>query len=243
MAGGQLSIEKRFKELRLHGMCRGWRLLQEIHRHRGLDLSEGLELLLQAEREYRDSIRVERLLKQAGFRYRASIEDLYPDTSRGIDSSLITELATGNYLSNGDAILITGPSGAGKSFLASALGHQACVQGYKVAYYNLQKLLVQTRMSRAGGSIYTFMEKLSHADLLILDDFGLTHLEQQQSMDLMEIMEDRHSRKATILISQLPVSGWYDVIGEKTVADAILDRLVHTTYRIELKGESLRRKK
>lgn len=149
----------------------------------------------------------------------------------------------GTYLANGDAVLISGASGAGKSFLASALGHQACAQGYKVAYYNLQKLLLRTKMSRIDGSIYKFMEKLSRTELLILDDFGLTHLEQQQRIDLMEIIEDRHGRKSTIIASQLPVASWYDVIGEDTIADAILDRLVHTAYRIELKGESLRKKR
>ena len=165
------------------------------------------------------------------------------DSSRGLDRSLVTELATGNYLSKGEAILISGASGAGKSFLASALGHQACAQGYKVQYYNLQKLLLKTKLSRVDGSIYKLMERLSRSELLILDDFGLTRLEQQQRMDLMEIIEDRHAKRSTIIASQLPVANWYDVIGEETVADAILDRLVHTSYRIELKGESLRKKR
>lgn len=165
------------------------------------------------------------------------------DSSRGLDRSLVTELATGNYLSKGEAILISGASGAGKSFLASALGHQACAQGYKVLYYNLQKLLLKTKLSRVDGSIYKLMERLSRSELLILDDFGLTRLEQQQRMDLMEIIEDRHAKRSTIIASQLPVANWYDVIGEETVADAILDRLVHTSYRIELKGESLRKKR
>jgi DNA replication protein DnaC len=129
-----------------------------------------------------------------------------------------------------------------KQYLASALGHQACAQGYKVAYYNVQKLLLRTKMARLDGTIYKFLERLSKTDLLILDDFGLTHLEQQQRLDLMEIIEDRHAKASTIIASQLPVASWYDVIGEETIADAILDRLVHSSYRIELKGESLRKK-
>ena len=152
-------------------------------------------------------------------------------------------LATGEYLSKGEAILITGASGCGKSFLASALGHQACAQGYKVVYYNAQKLLLKTKMARIEGTIFKFFENLSKADLLILDDFGLSHLEQQQQLDLMEMIEDRHGKASTIIASQLPVANWYDVIGEETIADAILDRLVHTSYRIELKGESLRKKR
>lgn len=238
-----MQIETQLKELRLHGMCRSWQVLSDTRRHHELNLAEGLELLLQAEQEQRSGKRFERLQKNANFRYQAAVEELHLDTSRGLDRSLITELATGSYLSKGEAILISGASGAGKSFLASALGHQACAQGYKVAYYNLQKLLLRTKMCRVDGSIYKFMEKLSRTQLLILDDFGLTHLEQQQRMDLMEIIEDRHGRKATIIASQLPVASWYDVIGEETIADAILDRLVHTSYRIELKGESLRKKR
>jgi len=139
--------------------------------------------------------------------------------------------------------IICGATGTGKSFLASALGHHVCSQGYKVAYYNLQKLLLKTKMSRIDGTIYKFFDKLSKAELLILDDFGLTHLEQQQRMDFMEIIEDRHASSATIIASQLPVASWYDIIGEETIADAILDRMVRTSYRIELKGESLRKKR
>ena len=114
---------------------------------------------------------------------------------------------------------------------------------YKVAYYNAQKLLLRTKISRIEGTIFKFFENLSKTDLLILDDFGLTHLEQQQQLDLMEIIEDRHAKASTIIASQLPVANWYDIIGEETIADAILDRIVHTSYRIELKGESLRKKR
>jgi len=199
-------IEAQLKELRLHGMSNSWQALLETRRHHELNLTEGLELLLQAEQHQRTGHRFERLQKNAQFRYQASIEELNLDNSRGLDRSMITELATGNYLSKGEAILISGASGAGKSFLASALGHQACAQGYRVVYYNLQKLLLRTKMSRIDGSIYKFMEKLSKAELLILDDFGLTHLESQQRMDLMEIIEDRHAKKSTIIASQLPVA-------------------------------------
>jgi DNA replication protein DnaC len=238
-----MQIENQLKELRLHGMCRGWQTLVETRRHHELNLSEGMELLLQAELEQRSGKRFHRLQRSARFRYQASIEEIQTDNSRGLDRSQVMELALGTYIQKGEAILVCGASGAGKSFLASALGHQACAQGYKVAYYNLQKLLLRTRMCRLDGTIYKFLEKLSKMDLLILDDFGLTHLEQQQRMDLMEIIEDRHAKKSTIIASQLPVANWYDVIGEETIADAILDRLVHTSHRIELKGESLRKKK
>ena len=234
-----MNIETQLRQLRLHGMSRSWTALMETRTHHDLSFAEGMEVLLQE----RSGKRFERLQKNAHFRYQASVQELHMDASRGLDKSLISNLATGEYIAKGEAILISGATGTGKSFLASALGHHACSQGYKVAYYNLQKLLLKTKMSRIDGTIYKFFDKLSKAELLILDDFGLTHLEQQQRMDFMEIIEDRHASSATIIASQLPVANWYDIIGEETIADAILDRMVHTSYRIELKGESLRKKR
>ncbi|WP_142531420.1 IS21-like element helper ATPase IstB [Pedobacter westerhofensis] len=238
-----MNIETQLKQLRLHGMGRSWQALLETRKHHELSFTEGMEMLLQAEEDDRSDKRFERLQRSAHFRYQASIQELHMETSRGLDKSLVANLATGDYIAKGEAVLVCGSTGTGKSFLASALGHHACSQGYKVVYYNLQKLLLKTKMSRIDGTIYKFFEKLSRTDLLILDDFGLTHLEQQQRMDFMEIIEDRHACKATIIASQLPVASWYDVIGENTIADALLDRMVHTSYRIELKGESLRKKK
>ena len=202
-----------------------------------------MELLLQAEQQERNNRRFDRLRNNAGFRYKASIEEIRTDTSRGIDRSLLATLSQGEYITNGESVLITGATGGGKSFLASALGYQACTKGHKVAYFNIQKLLIKTKMARLEGTIHKFFVKLAKTDVLIIDDFGLTHLEKQQALDLMEIIEDRHGRTATIIASQLPVTSWYDVIGEETLADAILDRLVHSSYRIEIKGESQRKKR
>lgn len=235
-------LETQMKSLRLAGMAQSWNAMVETRRHHELSLAEGLEILLQAEEQQRGNNRTDRLRKGARFRYRVSPEELLYGSTRGLDKAQVTHLVMGDYIDKGECVLITGATGCGKSFLASALGHHACSQGHKVAYYNLQKLLIKTKMSRIDGSIYKFFESLSKTDLLILDDFGLSHLEKQQQMDLMEIIEDRHAQKATIIASQLPVSSWYEIIGEETIADAILDRLVHTSHRIELKGESLRKK-
>ena len=236
-------IETQLAELRLHGMSRAWTALLETRKHHELSLSEGLELLLQNEQQDRKNNRFERLKKNAGFRYQASVEEVYINPQRGVNKELIASLATGGYIQNGESVLITGASGCGKSFIASALGHQACMQGYKVAYFNLQKLLLRTKMARLEGTINKLFAKLVKTELVIIDDFGLTYLEQQQRMDIMEIVEDRHGQNSLIIASQLPVANWYDIIGEETIADAILDRLVHTSHRIELKGDSLRKKR
>jgi DNA replication protein DnaC len=238
-----MQIESQLRHLRLNGMSRSWQALMETRGIQELSFSEGLTLLLQAEEDERSNKRFERLQKGARFRYQASFEELNFDASRGLDKSLMTTLATCDYITKGESLLISGATGSGKSFLASALGYQACSHGFSVGYYNTQKLLLKTKMSRLDGSILKFFDKVAKTSLLILDDFGLTRFEQQQQMDFMEIIEDRHGKASTIIASQLPVKNWYDIIGEETIADAILDRLVHTSYRIELKGESLRKKR
>ncbi|COY94236.1 istb [Mycobacterium tuberculosis] len=165
------------------------------------------------------------------------------DPSRGIDKIQLMDLATLQYIERAEPIIIVGATGCGKSFMASALGLRACAQGKRVAYFSMQKLLLRTKMARLDGSIHKLLMKLSKVELLIMDDFGLVNLDQQQRIDLMEIIEDRHAKCSTIIASQLPVASWHAVIGDDTLSDAILDRIVHTSHRIELKGESLRKKK
>jgi len=235
-------IKSQLCSLRLSGMASCWQTLEETRRTPELSLKDGMELLLQAESDQRNVNRYARLLRNAGFRYQASIEELNTETSRGMDRALIDRLSMGDYIRKGDAILITGSAGCGKSFLASALGNRACRQGYSVAYFNMQKLLMRLKVNRLDGSIIKLFDKLAKTDLLILDDFGLTPLQGQQQMDFMEIIEDRHAKKATIIASQLPVAKWFDVIGEETIADAILDRIVHTSHRFTLSGDTLRKK-
>jgi DNA replication protein DnaC len=235
-------IQEKLSELRLKGMLRTWDALAETRRIQELSFSDGMEMLLQAEEDERRNARFERLLKNARFRYQASLEELSYDPSRNLDKNLITDLATCQYVTNGESLVITGATGCGKSYLASALGHQACSHGYSVAYFNTQKFMLRIKMARLEGTILRFFDKIAKTSLFILDDFGLTHLEQQQQFDLMEIIEDRHGKKSTIIASQLPIGSWYDVISEATIADAILDRLVHTSYRIDLQGPSLRSK-
>jgi len=236
-------IQTKLSRLRLSGMAQNWQALVETRRHGELSLTEGLELLLQAEFDERNNRRSERYQKGAKFRYQASLAEVQSDAARGLDKSLLSQLATGEYINRGESVLITGPTGSGKSFLASALGNHACVQGHSVAYYNAQKLFKYNKLARLDGTLHRHMEKIAKFRLLIIDDFGLTRLEQQQGLEIMELIEDRHGKNATIIASQLPVSSWYDVFAEDTIADAILDRLVYTSYRVELKGESLRKQR
>lgn len=234
-------IEQQFAELRLNGMNKRWQSLIEMRQHHELSLSEGLELLLQSEQEERKNNRFERLRQKAKFRYQSSVEEFNFAHERGLNKEQIGHLAMGDYIKNGESLLITGATGCGKSFIASGFGHHACAQGYKVAYYSFLKLMKTIKLARIDGSIHRLFNNIAKQDLIILDDFGLTHLEDQQQLDFMEIIEDRHGKKATIIASQLPVASWYEIIGEATIADAILDRLVHTSHRIELKGNSLRK--
>jgi DNA replication protein DnaC len=234
-------IKFQLSNLHLSGMARQWQTLEETRRTGELSLADGMMLLLQAEAGQRHENRYQRLLKNAGFRYQAAMEEINVDAARGIDKMLLSRLATCDYIRKGEAILITGASGCGKSFIASALGHQACRQGYTVAYHNMQKLLVKLKFARIDGSIIKLFDRLAKTELLIIDDFGLTALQGQQQTDFLEIIEDRHAKRSTIIASQLPVGSWFDVIGEAVIADAILDRIVHSSHRFELKGESLRK--
>ena len=235
-------IQTKLTQLRLKGMLRTWEALAETRSIQELSFTDGVEMLLQAEEDERRNSRFERLLRNAKFRYQASIEELNYDPVRELDKSLITELATCQYIANGQSLVVTGSTGCGKSWLASALGHQACFHGYNVVYFNTQKFMLRIKMARLDGTILRFFDKIAKTSLFILDDFGLTHLEQQQQFDLMEIIEDRHGKKSTIIASQLPIASWYDIIRDATIADGIIDRLVHTSYRIDLKGPSLRGK-
>jgi DNA replication protein DnaC len=237
-----MKVTDQMESLRLAGMNRCWQSLIETRQNTTLALSDGLELLLQAETQYRQNNRLNRLQKNACFRYQASLEEISFAQGRGLNKSVVLGLSDCSFIDRGESVLISGPTGAGKSFLASAYGHQACAMGYKTMYFNTQKLLLKLKMHRADGTIFKFMDKLNKHQLLILDDFGLMALDAQQRLDLMEIVEERHAKLSTIIASQLPLASWHEMIGDETIADAIMDRLIHQGHRIEIKGESMRKK-
>jgi len=229
-------------ELRLSGMASCLESLYETRKLQDYSLVDGLNILIQSEKDVRFNNKYARLLKNANFRYSATIEQVRPSPARNLDATLLNLLAVGSYIENGESIIITGATGCGKSFLATALGYQACKQGHTVAYYNVQKLAAKLKEARIEGQMIKLLEKIAKTDLLILDDFALVHLSNDTQNDLMEVIEDRHSKKSTIIASQLPVSVWYDVFPEATIADALLDRVTNGSHRFELQGPSLRKK-
>ena len=186
--------------------------------------------------------RIARLIKNAGFRQKATIEELEMDTTRGLSTADVTEQATGSYIRDGRFTIVIGPTGTGKTFLINALGERACRQGYKTLYFTMNTLIDQLRLVHLEGRETNFFHKLSAHDLLIIDDFGMVRLEEQIQHDFEQIIDDRYNRRALILASQLPVADWYNVFQSELIAEACLDRLVHKSKRFELKGESLRKK-
>jgi len=232
----------RMKQMRLLGMHRAFKTSLESAKNEQITADEMTALLIDSEWDERHNRAIERTTKNARFRYKSTIEQIDYDGGRGLDKNQIHRLADGKYITQSENILITGPTGTGKSFLASALGQQACQQGFKVLYANASRLFTQLKMAKADGSAIRDLARIERQDLLILDDFGIQPFDQNSRASLLEIIEDRHGKRSTIITSQLPVKQWYEVIGETTVADAILDRILNNAQRMELKGESLRRK-
>lgn len=232
---------EQMKQLRFHGMLRAFSTSLSPQ---SIDYTndELIAYLLQSEWDDRQNRKIERLTKAARFRYSAVMENIDYGPDRNIDKNQIHRFASCDFVKQKENILITGSTGAGKSYMASAIGHQACSLGYKVMYFNTVKLFTMLKMSKADGSYLKQINKIEKQDLLILDDFGLKGLDNINRHSFMEIIEDRHGKKSTIIASQLPVEAWHEIIGEQTIADAILDRLVHTAHRIDIKGESMRKK-
>ena len=216
-------IANNLRSLKMPGMANFWTSLHETRQHDDLSLKDGLLMMIQAELDNRTMSRNAKLLKKAHFRYQASIDQVIFDSSRGVDKQKVLNLASCDYIKYGTPIIMTGA---------------------KVVYFNLYRLFEEIALARVSGTLHRFFTKLAQTDLLIIDDFGIKVLDGQQLLDFMEIIEDRHGQKSTIIVSQLPVSNWYDVLKKNTTAaDAILDRIVHTAVRFDLKGESMRKKK
>ena len=230
------------RQLKLAGMANA--LLSQEEQpgaYEGLSFEQRLQLLTDSEALERTHRKQQRLLKAAKLKINAIPEDIDYQHPRGLKQSLMASLLQGDWINKHQNLLITGPCGSGKTYLACALAHQACMKGYRVKYYRLSRLLLELTQTKADGSYSKALQILSRLDLLILDDWGLEPLKAAHRNDLMEIMDDRHGSTSTTIISQLPTDQWYQSIGDNTLADAILDRLMHNAHRIKLKGESMRK--
>jgi DNA replication protein DnaC len=233
----------KMKQMKLFGMYGTFKTAIETGKTDDYTLDEFVSMIVEAEWDDRKTRKIERAIKNARFHYKASIENVIYDQARKIDKNKLLRLAECSFIEKNETVLITGSTGAGKSYIATALGYQACIEGYKVMYFNTTKLFSRLKMAKADGSYLKELARIEKQHLIIFDDFGLQPLDNQNRITLLEIMEDRHNKGSIMITSQIPVQGWYDIIGEKTIADAILDRLIHQSHRIELGGESMRRKR
>lgn len=231
------------RQLGLAGMARAFEELAASPCGGELEHAEWLGLLLDRELADRQDRRLTARLRHARLRHRAAVEDVDYRANRGLDRALFQKLALGSWIEQKQNLIIVGPTGVGKSWLACALGHKACRDNHSVLYQRIPRLFADLGLARGDGRFARLMRSLGGVKLVILDDWGLEPLGPEQRRDLLEIVEERYGRGATLITSQIPVERWHDLIGDPTLADAILDRVVHNAHRIQLRGDSLRKRK
>jgi DNA replication protein DnaC len=239
-----IPTEDKLRALKLYGMLKAFQEQRDQENTGQLSFEERLGLLVDREEMDRDNRRLVTRLRNAHLRQEACIENIDYAQHRGLDKSMMKALSTGQWLKEHLNVLITGPCGVGKSFIACALSHKACLMGYSALYVRAPRLFNDLAVARGDGRYTKLMKSLAKTNLLIIDDWGLSTLSDEQRTDLLEILEDRYNNQSTIVTSQLPVKHWHETIGNATLADAILDRLVHNAYSIALKldGDSMRKK-
>jgi len=236
-------IMDKLSVLKLSGMLDGLREQMENSQYKKLSFEERFGLLLDREWDLRQTRKLQRRMRMARFREQAVMEDLEISAKRGLDRKQVLYLAEGQWIHERLNTIITGPTGAGKSYLSCALGNAACRNGYSVRYFPLSRLLGKLKLFRADGSYPKFLDQLAKTQLLVLDDWLRNPLTETQTNDILEIMEDRYNNHSTMVATQIPVAEWHELFGNPTLADAIMDRIIHNAYRLELKGESMRKKK
>ena len=230
------------RELKLGGMASALQTqLDQVGTYENLSFVDRIRLLVEQECLTREQRRQSRFIRQARFKLKADVSDIDYRPTRNIAASQIARLAQGDWIAKGQNLLMTGPCGSGKTYLSCALGHSACQRGYTTRYYRLSRLMLILTQAKADGTYHKLLNQLAKVQLLIIDDWGLELLKPASRNDLMEIMDDRHGSTSTMVVSQLPTDQWYNIIGDNTLADAILDRLMHNAHRLQLKGESMRK--
>jgi DNA replication protein DnaC len=232
------------RELKLYGMATAFEAqMNQPNTYDELSFFERLAFLLQQESTFRDHKRLDRLLKQAKFKVNAHLNDVEVGQARGILKQNVASITTLDWFHKHRNIIVTGPTGSGKTHLACAIGRHVCQSGFSVRYYRASRLLDATTAAHADGTYLKLIASLEKTELLIIDDWGLEPLSTAHRHDLLELLEDRHHRKSTIILSQIPVAQWHEYIGDATLADAILDRVIHNAFQLKLKGDSMRKLK
>jgi DNA replication protein DnaC len=237
----QPTIDK-LHELRLSGMAKALEEQSGGPEYEALSFTERLALLVDREAAERDSNRLRIRLKQAKLRLTATIEDIDFRHPRGLDKTLLLALAACTWIREHQNVIVTGPTGVGKSYLACALAHKACREGFRTLYLRAPRLFDELALAKADGRYRKMLAAYARIDLLVIDDWGLVNLTDEQRRDIFEVLEDRHGLRATLMASQLPIEKWHKVIGDPTLGDAILDRLVHNAHKLALKGDSMRKR-
>lgn len=230
-------------QMRLHTMAAAFKEENERPNNNELTFEDRVAMIVEREWLFREGRRVNTRLKAAKLKHQATVEDIDFHTPRGLDKSLFLSLANCQWIKGHHNVIITGPTGIGKSYLAEAFANKACREGATARYYRASRLFQELAMAKGDGSYAVLLQKIAKTDLLVIDDWGLAPLTDSERRDLFEIMEDRHGSRSTLITSQYPVTTWHDLIGEPTLADAILDRVVHNAHKITLDGESMRKTK
>ncbi len=237
------NILSQLRQLKLSGMAIAIQSqIEQPGTYEGLSFEERIQFLIDQEFTERSQRKQQRLIRAAKFKIQAHAQAIDYHHPRGLKQSQMASLLQCDWIAKGQNLLLSGPCGSGKTWLSCAIGHNACMKGYSVRYYRISRLLLELTQSKADGSYSKFLNALNKFQWLILDDWGLEPLKAAQRNDLLEIMDDRHGSLATTMISQLPTDQWYHSIGDNTLADAILDRLMHNSHRLNLKGESMRKR-
>jgi len=229
--------------LRLSGMARAFEEQLKMPDIEALSTEERLGLMADREMTERDSRRLQTRLRRAKLRHQAAVEDIDYRHPRGLDKALMTKLATSQWIREHHNVLITGPTGIGKSWLACALAHKACRDGLNALYVRVSRFFQDLSTAKGDGRYPKLMNAFAKSDVLVLDDFGTAALKDEHRRDLLEILDDRYGVRSTLVTSQFPVENWHELIGDPTLADAILDRLIHNAYKINLKGDSMRKRR